>query len=158
MENLDPGKRTMRWSGNTHHQWCRRIDMKNRSIGLVTLLLFTTASCVHVGQRLLTIQIELDGQVAFEGIRGVPDNMPVEQMWDVLDDVSFKSVDTETTSRLSDQKARSLEGRVVVRIKHVDRELANTSLTSLTLAKDTTGGSWLLPADEVKRIKQAAKK
>jgi hypothetical protein len=106
-------------------------------------------SCGHVGQRLLTIQIELDGQVVFEGRRGVPDNMAVDKMWDVLADVSFKA-------KTEQQPPDEINGDVVVRIKHVDRELTSAKLKTLSLRPGVNDSTWSLGKDEAERVKRAA--
>jgi hypothetical protein len=107
------------------------------------------------GQRLLTIQIESDGNVVYEGIRGVPDSTPVDGMWEVLGDVPFEPTDTQA-HRTEDENAneRTLNGTVVLRIKHVDKELASASVEELAL--HYSDGKWLLDAAEVSRIKQSA--
>ncbi len=120
-------------------------------------LLVTSLSCTPtVGQRLLTVQIESDGNVVYEGIRGVPDSTPVAKMWDVLGDVPFKSTANESSVLENEKNARALEGAIVVRIKHVNDELARASLKILTLRSDDAGASWSLDSAEVKRIKEAA--
>lgn len=129
--------------------------MKNLSIVILVGLLLPTACGVPVGQRLLTVQIELDGVITFEGIRGVPDNMPVEQMWSVLKDVSFQLTNKAAVSNSADTQTCSLNGKVVVRIQHVDRNLGRAALTSLSLRKGEPGSSWSLEQNEVDRIKRA---
>ena len=123
--------------------------MKYLLNAIVGLSILTTISCVHVGQRLLTIQIEVDGKVMFEGIRGVPDTMAVNDMWDVLSDVSFEA-------RTDQAPSAELNGNVIVRIKHVDRELATAQLNTLSLQSDPSGSKWVIGKDESERIKQAA--
>ncbi len=108
------------------------------------------------GQRLLTVQIESDGKVVYEGIRGVPDNTPVVEMWDVLDDVPFKPTTTKNNGAENDTTNRvTLEGAVVVRIKHVNRELANAALEELTFRHNKVEATWSLDAAEVARIKRS---
>lgn len=118
---------------------------------LIALLLATTMSCIHVGQRLLTLQIDLDGQTVLEGICGVPDTMPVDTMWDVLADVAF-------TAKGAPPQFNELKGDVVIRIKHVDRELASVKLKSLSLQPDAAGTRWMLGKGELKRIQDAISK
>ena len=123
---------------------------------VLALLVLATTSCVHIGQRLLHIEIELDGQVVFTGMRGVRDDMPVEQMWGVLADVSFElAADSASSHEGTSERSRSLDGNVVVRIKHVDRELAVASLSSLSLTRDAATSSWSLSKGESERIQQA---
>ena len=130
--------------------------MKRLSRGVSVVLLLATVSCLHYGQRLLTIQIERDGQVVFEGIRGVPDNMPIKEMFDVVGSVAFKSTAADTkASGGSETQARSLAGKIVVRIKHVDLELASATLETLSLHSDATGAAWSIGETEVARLKQA---
>ena len=130
--------------------------MKNRNFAILVGLLLPMACCLPPGQRLLTVQIELDGVITFEGIRGVPDYIPVDQMWDVLQDVPFHLRNASATKPDSpDANACSLNGKIVVRIQHVDEELDTAKLTSLTLCKGESGSSWLLKEGEALRVKRA---
>ena len=132
--------------------------MNFRRICIAALLCLsaTSLSCMP-GQRLLTVQIESDGNVVYEGIQGVPDNTPVVEMWEVLGDVPFESTANESNVPEGNEKnARALEGAIVVRIKHVNNELARASLKKLTLRSNDAGASWSLDGAEVKRIKVAA--
>lgn len=131
-----------------------------RSLWVATLLgLFCLGmtSCGHVGQRLLQIEIELDGQLALQGIRGVRDDMPVPRMWDELRDVGFE-IDPAMVDSLgaADAQTLELEGKVVVRISHVDRELTTASLPSLLLDRIEAEAPWTLSAGELERLKAGA--
>jgi len=110
-------------------------------------------SYLHVGQRLLNFEILLDDKIQFTGFRGVNDNMPVQQMWDVLADITFKPVDTETKTDTPNQTTLTYQGKVVVRIKHVDEELDSISTETLTLSKSAETNSWSLNQQEVDRLK-----
>jgi len=123
---------------------------------IAALLCMSLSSCTPSGQRLLTVQIESDGNVVFDGIRGVPDNTPVVEMWNVLGDIPFETTADDNSALDGEENARRLEGAIVVRIKHVDNELASASLKTLTLRSDDGGASWTLDGAEVKRIKVAA--
>ena len=127
-------------------------------IAVLLCVLLTSVACTPTpGQRLLTVQIEADGNVVYEGIRGVPDRTPVVEMWDVLDDVPFRLTATEDkVSETGEANIRTLEAAVVVRIKHVGRELASSLLKELTLQSKDGGTSWSLDAAEVARIKESA--
>ena len=108
----------------------------------------------HVGQRLLHIEIEQNGKPAFSGIRGVRDDMPVKQMWDVLGDVTFEASGDEvlgTTDK--DADSVTLTGKVLIRIKHVDRVLAETTVSELKLARSGGTSTWMLAAGEGQRIR-----
>lgn len=119
-------------------------------------LSISSMACSPPGQRLLTVQIESNGNVEYEGIRGVPDSTPVVQMWDVIGDIPFEYI-AKNGSFVNDKKTtRELKGALVVRIKHVNKELANASLTRLTLRSSDAGALWSLDGAEVKRIKVSA--
>ena len=109
-------------------------------------------SCTHVGQRLLSIEIEVDGNAEFTGMLGVRDDMPVADMWDELADLQF-----DATSRPVDITAstRELSGAVVVRITHVDNQLTSAEVSSLSLEQPATG-AWVLAPGELDRLKAAA--
>jgi len=127
-------------------------------IGLA-LLLCLSVMCVSCmpGQRLLTVQIEVGGQVAFEGIRGVPDTTPIAQMWDVLSDIHFQPSTTESIAPADNTATHTLEGPVVVRILHTDDQLASATLKKLTLRPNNAADAWTLGEAEVQQIKTAAR-
>jgi len=148
------------WLG--YHSW---MSARTRlPIVLAAAVLLSAVSCTqeHVGQRLLTIQIELDGDVVFQGIRGVPDDMPNGEMWKVLGSVSFETTGTGgenahiglSVEAVTGTPVISLEGDVVVRIKHVDREmLLPIPLERLSLKQEGKSfSSWFLEEVEVQRI------
>jgi hypothetical protein len=116
---------------------------------IAALGLLTTISCTHAGQRLLTIQIELNGRVVFQGIRGVPDNLAIDKIWNIIGDVTF-------TSDSDQPQTIELTGDIVVRIKHVESELANAKLEALSLECDTTNSGWRLQEGEANRVKKIA--
>ncbi|MEO1527259.1 MAG: hypothetical protein AAFX06_17605 [Planctomycetota bacterium] len=123
-------------------------------------LLLGSVACTR-GQRLLKYEIEVDGQVRYIGMRGVVDSTPVEEMWNELGQVVFEPVQSATTPAVNpagDEEvsgARLLEGKIVVRIRHVDRELATASLPKLTIPADQAA-SWNLEDLDVQRIRSAA--
>ena len=132
--------------------------MKNCQWIALAALLFLSAmlgSCIP-GQRLLTVQIESEGRVVYEGIHGVPDTTPVEDMWNVIGEVPFHSMAKQNDALGEAKKdVRELEGSIVVRIKHVDDELTRVALKGLTIHSSDSGASWSLEGDEVKRVKEA---
>jgi len=130
-----------------HPRGMRRVRLFQFLIAAFGLL--TTMSCTHPGQRLLTIQIELNGRVVFQGIRGVPDNIAIDKVWNVIGDVTL-------TSNTDQPQAKEVTGDIVVRIKHVESELANGKLEVLSLERDTTNSGWRLKEGEVARIKKVA--
>ncbi len=126
-----------------------------RSIGLVAIacLPLTSVSCMP-GQRLLTIQIEVDGSVVYEGSRGVPDNTSVTEMWEVLGDVRFEPSHIESSSsKEGSDSIRFIEGEIVLRIVHVKDALADAQLDELKLRYDAEEDAWRLEKSEVGRIK-----
>ena len=102
--------------------------------------------CAAPGQRLLRVQIEVDGETMFQGMRGVPDSMPVEQMWSELDSVSFQALESDEdaavgSGQASSDKERRLSGEVVVRILHVERELSKAQSNVLDM-QSQNGTDW----------------
>lgn len=116
----------------------------------VLLLVLPMLSCVHVGQRLLTVMVEVDGAAVLEGHTAVPDYTPVDQMWAAVADAPLKLASGAT------EPARPLSGNVVVRIQHRSTVLATATLDSLMLTKDPSGSSWTLSTSQVARLQQAA--
>ena len=132
--------------------------MNHYSRIVVTVFLcmsMTSLSCTRPGQRLLTVQIESNGTVVYEGIRGVPDNTPVTEMWNVLGDVPFESRVHDESPVEDEQNVRKLQGAIVVRIKHVNQQLGRTSVEDLTLHSIDSGASWSIDSAEIQRIKEA---
>jgi len=136
-------------------------------IGIVTtLILLTGTSCVpdlHIGQRLLTIQILLDDQIVLEGYRGVDDRTPIDEMWDVLESVEFHTPTEDPVSDITVEAGTkcSLEGNVVVRIKHVEQVLAQAELkklTALAFEAKNDRGFWMIGPADARRVKQSAVK
>ena len=78
---------------------------------LLSLGCETVPSYLHVGQRLLLFEILVDDQIQLSGLRGVNDNMPIKQMWDVLPDITFEPVDEETQTDAPNQTAINLSGK-----------------------------------------------
>jgi len=106
-----------------------------------------------VGQRLLNFEILLDDQIQLTGFRGVNDNMPVQQMWDVLPDITFEPVDKKSKTDAPNQTTLTYKGEIVIRIKHVDDELDSISTETLTLSRSAETNSWSLNQQEVNRLK-----
>ncbi len=121
--------------------------------GFIVGCVLLCTSCMHVGQRLLHIEVEVDGQIVCDGIRGVRDDMPVNEMWNVLDSMSFESTGVIPAPATGDEW--QLQGDVVVRIKHVDHELARSALSALSLTRNASGSGWSVDAAEVERIQSA---
>ena len=117
---------------------------------LAALLAIT--SCVNVGQRLLHFEVESGEGIAFTGFRGVPDNTPVDKMWDVLDDLPLDVSDEVADSISSDELAHTISESVTIRIKHVDNVLGELSLSSLTLTRPDGSAAWQLADEDVNRI------
>ena len=120
---------------------------------LLSLGCETVPSYLHVGQRLLLFEIQVDDQIHLSGLRGVNDNMPIHQMWDVLADITFEPVDKETKTDAPNQTPLTYQGKVVIRIKHVDDELDSISTETLTLSRSAETNSWSLNQQEVDRLK-----
>ncbi len=110
-------------------------------------------SYLHVGQRLLHFEILLDDQIQLTGFRGVNDNMPIDQMWDVLADITFEPVDKKSITNDPKQTTLTYQGKVVILIKHVDDKLDSISTETLTLSRSAETNSWSLNQQEVDRLK-----
>ena len=110
-------------------------------------------SYLHVGQRLLYFEILVDDHIQLSGLRGVNDNMPVHQIWDVLADVTFTPIDKETKLDASHQTTLTYQGKVVIRFRHVDNVLDSISTETLTLSRSQATDSWSLNHDEFDRLK-----
>ena len=126
--------------------------MKNRVLSFLGFLVLVFPVSCFSGQRLLTFQIEVDGAIAFEGLRGVAGSMSVERMWGVLPDVCFERSNHVDAASSPESDVHSLSGQIVVRIVHVKNELAKSTLQSLTLQKNADGSDGSLQESEAERV------
>ena len=130
-----------------------------RAVSMLFAIALCTSSCLPPGQRLLNITIERDGLVTFKGFRGVPDTMPVDQMWGVLEDVRFDLVNNSVKLSNNDQgKSCSLSGKVIVRFYHVDENLLRADLNSMSLQKAKDDNYWYLDKRQARRVEKAGKR
>ena len=129
-----------------------------RAVSMIFAIALGASSCLPPGQRLLSITIASDGLVTFEGIRGVRDTMPRDQMWRVLEHVPFQLVNNSAKLTANDQgQSCSLSGKVTVRFYHVKDNLLHADLSSLVLQKSETDNYWYLDKHQASRIKKAGK-
>lgn len=103
------------------------------------------------GQRVLQIEVEVDGVPKFQGMRAVRDSMSVESMWSELEFVSLKAVNAEGDSLSASENLR-LTGEVVVRILHVENELSTSQSNVLDL-ESTNGKDWCFAPGEIQKIR-----
>ena len=100
----------------------------------VFLLLILLSGC-SLGQRLLTVEVRVDDEVRFQGIRGVVDSTPVPEMWNVVPDVPLSAA-----AEAPDGSSCELNGNVSIHILHGSRELTRADLKSVSLSRpDQTG-------------------
>ena len=132
------------------------IVRKKNACTLVFILCLTGCSSISLpsGQKLLTVQIESQGQVVLQGIVGVSDRMAVDQMWNVLGDLRFESTHDIFQPKETGQQSRSIVGTAIVKILHVDEVLASRKIDSLSVV-ERGEGEWCFSATELSRIKQA---
>ncbi|MCA9105746.1 MAG: hypothetical protein KDA83_09995 [Planctomycetales bacterium] len=109
-----------------------------QSLAVLFLVMYasSTIGCLPLGQRLLNVEIEVDGVKRFEGIVGVPDSTSKKAMWNSVDDVEFRAVTPDD--------AVDLEGDVVVRILHTGNELTSSRCEQLRLLPGDAKGTFLL--------------
>ena len=120
---------------------------------LLSLGCETVPSYLHVGQRRLCFEILVADQIQFMGFRGVNDNMPIHQLWDVFTDIAFEPVVKETETNEPKWWEVHFKGKVVIRIKHVDEELDSISTKTLTLSRSETTNAWSLRQKDIDRLK-----
>ena len=128
------------------------------AVSMLFAIALGTSSCIPPGQRLLDVTIERGGIVIFEGIRGVRDTMPSDQMWGVLEYVPFQLVGDSAKLTTSGQgQLCSLSSEVIVRFRHVDDDLLRADLNSVVLQKSEADGCWYLDKHQASRIEKAGK-
>lgn len=116
---------------------------------IILTLIFTLSGaigCVLPGQRLLTIQIERDDMTIFSGNYGVPDNTPVDKMFDIVAQVDLDATTAYSKTVNSQQKVEepqeSLPGQLVLLIFHSDKELARRNISNLEMSQVSEGKHW----------------
>ena len=129
-------------------------SLSRAKFALVLLASFAVVACVP-GQRLLTFQIEVDGRVAFEGIRSVSDSAPKDEFWNVLGGVRFDSTGTPPPGESIDVVSSDAQGGVIVRIRHVGREMGVVRVAKLALSR-AVDESWRLDGESVEMVQRAA--
>ena len=106
------------------------------AVAPILLLASLTIGCLPLGQRLLNVEIEVDGVKRFEGIVGVPDSTSKKAMWNSVDDVEFRAV--------TPNDAPNLECDIVVRILHTKHELTSSRCKQLRLMPGDAKGTFFL--------------
>ena len=125
---------------------------------VVLVLLMMLSGCSFPGQRLLHLEISVDGEIQLEGMRGVPDSTPIEKMWDILPEVEFAASEKATGQTADSQSnLEELSGEVTVTIFHGDSNLASSTVQSLSLSPNPDGSGWILQPGELDRLKGAAR-
>ena len=152
-------ERPLATEGIPGFEWFSSGSLAHAKFALVLLASLGVVACVP-GQRLLTFQIEVDGHVAFEGIRSVSDSAPKDELWYVLGAVRFDSTGTPPSGesidvRSSDARSSDAQGGVVVRIRHVEREMGVVRVAKLALSR-TVDESWRLDGESVEVVQRAA--
>lgn len=102
------------------------------------LLLILLSGC-SLGQRLLTVEVRVDDEVRFQGIRGVVDSTPVPEMWNVVPDVPLSAA-----AEAPDGSNCELNGNISIHILHGSRELTRADLKSVSLSRQDKNGRWFL--------------
>ena len=116
---------------------------------LLPLVLISVIGCLPAGQRLLSVEIELNGQVVFEGIRGVPDSTPRIEMWDILPDTPLRATD-DASELIRDEQTTLADA--VVRISHVESTLLSANVESLQLVASDQQ-TWRISAANADQIR-----
>ncbi|MEM7477877.1 MAG: hypothetical protein AAF483_23065 [Planctomycetota bacterium] len=124
--------------------------MKTATRILLFTLCLMLSACMPPGQRLLDISIEVDGQAKIEAIYGVPDYTPVEDMWDELSVVEFQCSPEEAAGIF--ESYGSIEGEVVITIRHVQDVLASSTVNDLLMVQGRNKASWKISPDEIQRL------
>ena len=118
---------------------------------LLPLVLISVIGCLPAGQRLLSVEIELNGQVVFEGIRGVPDSTPRIEMWDILPDTPLRATD-DASELIRDEQTTLADA--VVRISHVESTLLSANVESLQLVASDQQ-TWRISAANADQIRKS---
>ena len=113
-----------------------KVSVQSLAVLFLVMYASSTIGCLPLGQRLLNVEIEVDGVKRFEGIVGVPDSTSKKAMWNSVDDVEFRAVTPDD--------AVDLEGDVVVRILHTGNELTSSRCEQLRLLPGDAKGTFLL--------------
>ena len=125
---------------------------------MIALACVGLSSCAKTGQRIIHFEVKVDDKIALTGKRGIMDTKPIEEIWNVAPDVLFemsKSYLDSAGAPLEGSQTHEVKGNLVFRVRHVNQELAVSSITSLKFKK-ANADSWSLSDGEVDLLKQAS--
>lgn len=115
------------------------------------------SSATSTGQRFLHFQVKENDKLVFETKTGVPDDTPVEKMWDAIEKATFEVSKEYAESIEANATSHQLKGPVVIEISHVGKKLTSSTIDTLQLKKDENN-DWVIDESELDLIKQSAVK
>lgn len=140
-----------------------RDERRGRTAGGWRWLLLAVASlldsCAYPGLKLLTMDVQHEGEVVLTTTFDVPDTSSASAMWDAAGREPFATEVVGANLRPSeaDPLQVHLAGAVELEIRHVDAVQTRAALTGLTLIRSAiTAADWHLPEAEVRRAREAA--
>ena len=123
-----------------------------------TLLLLSLAACLPPpGQKLLSLQVQRDGEFVLSTVFDVPDTSTEAELWDSAGEVPFSTTVDGLEPSASDPLSAEVVGPVEVRILWNDTVESAVTLEGLRLLRSAEDSDdWRLPPEEIRRAKAAA--
>lgn len=124
---------------------------------LFVLLVACLAGCLPLGQKLLTLEVQRDGEVLLSTTFDVLDTSTEAEIWDSAGEVPFSTEVDGLAPSGTDPLRAEIEGTLHVRILWTDTVESDVTLEGLRLVRSAHDSSdWRLPSAEIRRAKAAA--
>jgi len=131
--------------------------MKRITFFVLSVYLFLFLGCFFSGQRLLEVQIELNGDLALETSFGVSDSLGKAGAFSRLEGKSLQETSFWKTPP-GNPTLVELKGAIRIRLIHVATPFATVETTQLQVVVDPKAkGNWLIPPGEIKRLETMVK-
>jgi hypothetical protein len=120
------------------------------------VLCYSSLGCFSVSeQRLLTVQIELNGDSVLESLWAVSDNLTKQETWKTLVNAPLHSVNRWQPAASTGDQA-TVSGNIVIHVNHADQEYITLKTNVIKLVKDKTS-QWKLAKETVDKLVQEVK-
>lgn len=123
--------------------------------GLFILCLSSLGCFTVPGQRLLTVQIELDGVSILESLWAVSDSLTKPDAWKTMVNAPLEPVNRWQPAASSGDNA-TVTGTITIQLDHASQTYIKLRTNEIKLVKDKSG-SWKLAEETVEKLAQDVK-
>lgn len=107
------------------------------------------------GQRLLTVQIELDGTSILESLWAVSDSLTKQEAWKTMVNAPLEPVNRWQPVASTGDSA-TVNGNITMQLDHASQTYIKLITNEIKLVKDKTG-SWKFAKETVEKLAQEVK-